>query len=117
VTVSMAAAAAPSSTPAAGTAVSGATTMQQGPEPSFNVSVDYGRFAPLMGAPSTLNMTPGARSASGVTGPEFSFPDMSQVSVALHWFCCKCRKPCDTALTVICIWRDWACWHGEDELH
>jgi hypothetical protein len=68
---------------AAGAAVSGATTVQQGQESSFNVSVDYGRFAPLMGAPLTLNMTPGAASGSGVTGPagttEFSFPDMSQV--------------------------------------
>jgi hypothetical protein len=62
--------------------------MQQGPEPSFNVSVDYGRFAPLMGAPSMLNMTPGGAIASGVTGPagtaEFSFPDMSQVSKKLN---------------------------------
>lgn len=70
-------------TPAAAAAASGATTMQQGPEPSFNVSVDYGRFAPLMGAPSMLNMTPGGASMPGVTGraatAEFSFPDMSQV--------------------------------------
>ncbi|WIA37297.1 hypothetical protein OEZ86_014235 [Tetradesmus obliquus] len=64
---------------------SGATTMQQGPEPSFNVSVDCGRFAPLMGAPSMLNMTPGGASTPGVTGraatAEFSFPDMSQMTV------------------------------------
>jgi hypothetical protein len=80
--------------------------MQQGPEPSFNVSVDFGRFAPLMGAPSTLNMTPGGASASGVTGPagtaEFSFCDMSQVrkrQILLH--CSAARAALGSSLRTL----------------